>query len=217
MTKSTWAVIIIVVLLLAVGAAVAYREPLSRLFSRPQAQAPVLESPGTGVQMQQYATTTFALQYPPEYALGEAYAYDQFGPKKLIHGVSLAIPAAMATASTSSPQAGTNLSAGTYLSIEQLPRAKKCTGDIFISADVKTQTVTEGGIDYSLATTSGAAAGNRYEELVYALATSSPCTAVRYYIHSSGIENFVEGAVQEFDKEALLTSFDKIRQSLVLQ
>src|SRR3989344_8470037 len=110
MTKSTWAVIIIVALLLAVGAAVADREPLSRLFSRP-APAPVLESPGTGVQTQQYATTTFALQYPSEYVLNEAYAYDQFGPKKLIHGVSLAIPAAMAT--------GTTLSAGTYLSVEQ--------------------------------------------------------------------------------------------------
>ena len=217
MTKSTWAIIIIVVLLLAAGAAVAYREPLSRLFSRPQAQAPVLESPGTGVQTQQYATTTFALQYPPEYALGEAYAYDQFGPKKLIHGVSLAIPAAMATASTSSPQAGTNLSAGTYLSVEQLPRAKKCTGDIFISADVKTQTVTEGGIDYSLATTSGAAAGNRYEELVYALATSSPCTAVRYYIHSTDIGNYPAGTVREFDRITLIDAFDTIRRSVVMR
>src|SRR3989338_9207955 len=103
MTKSTWAIIIIVVLLLAAGAAVAYREPLSRLFSRPQAQTPVLESPGTGVQTQQYSTTTFSLQYPPDYALNEAYAYDQFGPKKLIHGISLVIPAAMATGTTLSP------------------------------------------------------------------------------------------------------------------
>ena len=209
MTKSTWAVIIIVALLLAAGAAVAYREPLSRLFSRPQAQAPVLESPGTGAQTQQYATTTFALQYPPEYALGEAYAYDQFGPKKLIHGVSLTIPAAMAT--------GTTLSAGTYLSIEQLPRAKKCTGDIFINADVKMQTVTEGGIGYSLATTSGAAAGNRYEEQVYALATSSPCTAVRYYIPSTDIGNYPAGTVREFDRITLIDAFDTIRRSVVMR
>ena len=208
MTKSTWAVIIIVVLLLAAGAAVAYREPLSRLFSRP-APAPVLESPGTGAQTQQYATTTFALQYPPEYALGEAYAYDQFGPKKLIHGVSLAIPAAMAT--------GTTLSAGTDLSVEQLPRAKKCTGDIFINADVKTQTVTEGGIDYSFATTSGAAAGNRYEEQVYALATSSPCTAVRYYIHSTDIGAYPAGTVREFDRITLIDAFDTIRRSVIMR
>ena len=209
MTKSTWAIIIIVVLLLAAGAAVAYREPLSRLFSRPQAQTPVLESPGTGVQTQQYSTTTFSLQYPPDYALNEAYAYDQFGPKKLIHGISLVIPAAMAT--------GTTLSADTYLSVEQLPRAKKCTGDIFISADVKTQTVTEGGIDYSLATTSGAAAGNRYEELVYALATSSPCTAVRYYIHSTDIGNYPAGTVREFDRITLIDAFDTIRRSVVMR
>src|SRR3989338_2748625 len=209
MTKSTWAIIIIVVLLLAAGGAVAPAEPLSRLFSRPQAQTPVLESPGTGVQTQQYSTTTFSLQYPPDYALNEAYAYDQFGPKKLIHGISLVIPAAMAT--------GTPLSADTYLSVEQLPRAKKCTGDIFISADVKTQTVTEGGIDYSLATTSGAAAGNRYEELVYALATSSPCTAVRYYIHSTDIGNYPAGTVREFDRITLIDAFDTIRRSVVMR
>jgi len=156
-----------------------------------------------------YTTSTYSVKYPSDFVLNAQYAYDLFGPNKLINGVKVTIPSAMAT--------GTNLSADTYLSIEQLPRAKKCTGDIYLTASVVARTITEGGVDYSFASSTGAAAGNRYEEQVYALATSSPCTAVRYYIHSSGIENFVEGAVQEFDKEALLTSFDKIRQSLVLQ
>ena len=156
-----------------------------------------------------YTTSTYSVKYPSDFVLNAQYAYDLFGPNKLINGVKVTIPSAMAT--------GTNLSADTYLSIEQLPRAKKCTGDIYLTASVVAQNITENGTDYSFASSTGAAAGNRYEEHVYALATSSPCTAVRYYIHSSGIENFVEGAVQEFDKEALLTSFDKIRASLVLQ
>ena len=164
-----------------------------------------------------YTTSTYSVKYPSDFVLNAQYAYDQFGPNKLINGVKFTIPASVAMASTSSPQAGTNLSSDTYLSIEQLPRAKKCTGDIYLTASVVAQNITENGTDYSFASSTGAAAGNRYEEHVYALATSSPCTAVRYYIHSSGIENFVEGAVQQFDKEALLTSFDKIRASLVLQ
>ena len=164
-----------------------------------------------------YATSTYSVRYPGNFVLNAQYAYDQFGPNKLINGVKFTIPASVAMASTSSPQAGTNLSSDTYLSIEQLPRAKKCTGDIYLTASVVAQNITENGTDYSFASSTGAAAGNRYEEHVYALATSSPCTAVRYYIHSTNIGNYPAGAVREFDKAALLTEFDKIRASLVLQ
>ncbi len=155
-----------------------------------------------------YATSTYSVKYPGNFALNAQYAYDQFGPKKLINGVKFIIPATMAT--------GTNLSGDTGVSVEQLPRAKNCTADIYLEANVTAHTVSEGGIDYSLASSTGAAAGNRYEEYVYALPNSSPCTAVRYYIHSATIENFPAGQVAEFDKAALLGEFDKIRTSLVL-
>jgi hypothetical protein len=100
--------------------------------------------------------------------------------------------------------------------VEQLPRAKNCTGDIFVYDNVKATTRTENGVTYSVASTSGAGAGNFYEETIYALAGSVPCTAVRYYIHSSNIGNYTPGTVREFDKNALLDSFDDIRTSLVL-
>jgi len=48
------------------------------------------------------------------------------------------------------------------------------------------------------------AAGNRYEEQVWALKDSSPCFAVRYFIHSTVVENYPEGTVIEFDKPASL-------------
>ncbi len=207
MTKSTWAVVIVVILMLAIGGAIAYRGPLLRLVApAPKAPPVATTTPDTTAAWQSYATSTYSFKYPQSYAFNTAYAYDQFGPAKLIVGVSITIPAAMAT--------GTNLSADTRLSIEQLPRAKKCTGDIFILANVAAQNITAEGTDYSLATTSGAAAGNLYEEHVYALATSTPCTAVRYLVHSANIANYEPGAVREFDRAALLGEFDKIRRSV---
>lgn len=154
-----------------------------------------------------YATSTYSVKYPSNFILNAPYAYGAFGPKKPIYGVKFIIPGTVAT--------GTNLSADTGISVEQLPRAKNCTGDIYLQANVTARTITENGTEYSFASSSGAAAGNRYEEDVYALATSSPCTAVRYFIHSSNIGNYPAGMVREFDRGALLTEFDKIRASLI--
>lgn len=159
-----------------------------------------------GVATSTYATSTYSIVYPASYTKDEAYAYDKFGPTKLIHGVKFVIPESMAT--------GTTLSANTYIAVEQLPRAKKCTADIYIKEDVRAYAFTENGVAYSVATTSGAAAGNMYEEMVYALSGSSPCTAIRYFIHSSNIGNYAPGAVQEFNRAQLLSDFDTIRRSL---
>lgn len=147
------------------------------------------------------------VKYPRTYSLNEAYQYMGV-PNKPIDGVKLTIPTDMAT--------GTNLSMDTGISIEQLPRAISCTGDIFVLDNVKANAVTENGVVYSVATTSDAGAGNRYEETVYAIEGSKPCTAVRYFIHYSAIENFGPGAVREFDRAALLADFDKIRASVIV-
>jgi hypothetical protein len=208
MTKSTWAVITFFILMVGIGAAIVYRSQLKALLQRP-APAPVATTtPNPAATLQSFATTTFSLRYQPEYTLNTVFAYDQFGPKKLIHGISLTIPLTMAT--------GTNLASDTYISVEQLPRAKNCTGDIFVNATVVPQSLTDSGVEYSLATTSGAGAGNLYEEQVYARVGSTPCTAVRYYIHSGNIGNYPAGAVREFDRAALLAGFDQIRRSLAL-
>lgn len=157
-----------------------------------------------------YASTTLgvSLEYPKEFTTNEVYAYNHFGPKKLIRGVSFVIPFTMAT--------GTNLSPETYVSVEQLPNAKNCTGDIFIVPNVKPQTVTENGVEYSVATTSDPGAGNLYEETVYAIVGSKPCTAVRYFVHSMQIANYEPGTVTEFDRAGLLSKFDALRRSLML-
>ena len=171
----------------------------------PQAAAPIAPQAVTST----YATTTFSVVYPVEYVADENYAYDQFGLAKLIHGVKFTIPGTVAT--------GTNLSSDSYVSVETLPRAKRCSADIYINADVKSQEIVgDTGVTYSLATSSGAAAGSVYEEMVYALPSSSPCIAIRYFLHTTAMDNYEPGTVREFDRSAILAAFDKIRQSLVL-
>ncbi len=193
----------VIILLLAAGGILFYL--------RNKTAAPVIPPAEVATSTTEtYASTTLgvSLQYPTGYTLNESYTYSLFGPNKLIHGVSFTIPATMAT--------GTNLATDTYVSVEQLPHAKNCTGDIFLPANVTAQTVTEGSVEYSLASSTGAAAGNRYEEWVYALVGSQPCTAVRYFIHYGVIENYPPGMVQAFDHTALINQFDAIRRSLVL-
>ena len=146
--------------------------------------------------------------YPQDFTLNESYAYTGV-PNKPISGVKLTIPAKMAT--------GTNLGADTGLSVESLPRARSCTGDIYLLDNVRAENVVENGIEYSVASTSDAGAGNFYEETVYALPGSKPCTAVRYFIHTTNIGNYPEGTVREYDRGALLADFDKIRWSLELK
>lgn len=159
----------------------------------------------------------FTIRYPEGYAVDPNYQYQGFGPGKDISGVKFTIPKSAA--------AGTNLGTDTYLSVEELPRlsaqtGSSCTASLFLpdsaAANTKEHEVTDGGMDYSLASTTGAAAGNRYEETVYAIPGSSPCTAVRYFIHYGVIENYPPGAVRQFDEAALLAQFDAIRRTLVL-
>jgi len=179
-------------------------------FSQAPAETPTPETPAVDDRAT-YASSTLriSLKYPKDYTVDDSFSNLSVNPKKPISGVKFTIPLQTAT--------GTNLSADSGISIEWLPRAKKCTGDIYLAANVRAREVVEGNMTYSVATSSEAGAGNLYEEFVYAISSSSPCTAIRYFIHSTQFANYPPGIVIEFDRAALLADFDKIRQSLVLQ
>lgn len=179
-----------------------------RFISTPQPQLETVATTTWATYTQATTTGGFSIEYPPGYSVNAAHVYS-FSPTKSINGVSFTVPMSVAT--------GTNLSSDSYVSVEQLPRAKKCTGDIYLQANVNAREVVDGGATYSFASSTGAAAGNRYEEIIYALPNSSPCTAVRYYIHSTELTNYLEGTVRAYERAALLLEFDKIRQSLRLQ
>ena len=144
------------------------------------------------------------------YSVDPNYEYTEQGPGKSIAGVKFTIPALDAEQ--------TNLSTDTYISVEHLPAGAVCDAAAFLSdPNVKSKTVKEGVLSYSVASSTDAGAGNRYEEWVYARTDSAQCIAVRYYIHYAAIENFTPGDVNEFDKAALLEKFDQIRRTLALQ
>lgn len=164
----------------------------------------------TGALTQIYASSTLGvtIRFPQNYTVNQKFAYTGLGPNKTIKGVSFTIPATAAT--------GTNLSKDTYVSVETLPSATSCTADKFLDQGGKSVAFSDSGVDYSVATTSGAGAGNLYDEAVFAIPGTSPCTAVRYFIHSTNIGNYPAGAVKEFNRAAVINEFDLIRRTLVL-
>lgn len=169
----------------------------------------------TNTLLQVFASSTLGItiRFPQNYTVDQKYQYQGLGKGISIPGVKMTVPAAATT--------GTNLSKDTYLSVETALKPGFCTADRFLDLSgnpkgtAKPIAFTDGGVAYSVATTTGAAAGNIYEEAVFAIANSSPCTAVRYFIHSSNIGNYTTGTVKEFDKVGVINEFDAIRRTLI--
>lgn len=154
-------------------------------------------------------TEGFSISYPVDYVADESYVYQALGPGRDINGVKFTIP--------SKVSAGTNLGADSYISVETLPGAiNSCSAEIYLDNSKSAGFVDENGHRYSIATSSGAAAGNRYDEKVYATPVTGGCIAVRYFIHYGVFENYPPGAIKQFDEQALMNKFDAIRRTLVL-
>lgn len=150
----------------------------------------------------------FSLRLPEGYTVNEKYTYQALGPKKSIAGIQFTIPTSLTK--------GTNLSTDSYISVEQIPKSQTCTASSFLAGQPAAKNTTEHGTEYSMATATDAAAGNRYEETVYALVGTNPCIAVRYFIHYGVFENYPAGSVKQFDKDALIKQFDAIRSTLTV-
>ena len=149
----------------------------------------------------------FSIRYPTDYSINTSYKYQALGPGKDISGVKFTIPSSITT--------GTNLSNfDTGISVEIIPATQDCNANLFLDGNTNAQIVTDNGSDYSFASTTQGAAGNRYEEEVWTISEINSCIAIRYFIHSTNIENYPEGTVLEFDRAALINQFEKIRHSL---
>ncbi|MGD0328294.1 MAG: MliC family protein [Minisyncoccia bacterium] len=164
-------------------------------------------------QIYSNSTYGFSIRLPADYTVDESYQYQELGPDKDISGIKFTIPASVAT--------GTNLSPGSYISVEEIsktnPPAGGCAATLFLDPqNIATSTLTDGDVTYLVASSTGAAAGNRYEETVYALPGTNPCIAMRYFIHYGVIENYPAGMVQEFNQPELLATFDAIRRTLII-
>ncbi len=154
------------------------------------------------------AAKGFSIRYPADYTVDTAYRYQALGPGEQIPGVAFSVPASLAR--------GTNLSADSHLSVETMPSAGDCTAARFLGGGVHDSTVSDAGTTYSFARRTDAGAGNRYQEMVYAVPGTSPCLAVRYLIHWTVLENYPSGTVTAFDRPALLNRLDAMRRTLVI-
>ncbi|MBU6141524.1 MliC family protein [Patescibacteria group bacterium] len=169
--------------------------------------------PDTGGTPQTYESGSngFSIRYPAGYTADQTYVYTELGPNTSIAGVKFTIPSALAS--------GTNLSSGSYISVEEIPNTHECTAGLFLPPGVRSGaplTITDQGTTYSVASSTDAAVGNRYEEDVYAIPGTDPCIAVRYFIHWSVLENYPQGSVNSFDRDSLLAQFDAVRRTLTL-
>jgi membrane-bound inhibitor of C-type lysozyme len=106
-------------------------------------------------------TVGFSIRYPADYSINTNYQYQELGPGKEINGVKFTIPASIAT--------GTNLSSDSGISVEFIPATQNCSANLFLYDGPTAQTTTDNDTEYSYALFIGAAAGNRYEEDVWAL------------------------------------------------
>ncbi len=171
----------------------------------------VLADPGNLPRVYESGSAGFSIRYPEGYRVDPSYAYTELGPGKTIAGVKFSLPP--------DSVAGTNLSSGSYISVEKIPNTHECTADLFLFPPAIAhvpQMITENGTTYSVASSTDAAVGNRYEEDVYAIPGTNPCIGVRYYIHWNVLENYPEGTVHSFSKPALFAQFDAIRRTLVI-
>lgn len=167
----------------------------------------VVADPGGLPQVYESGSNGFSLRYPANYTADYTYAYQEMGPGKDIKGVKFVIDPAIAT--------GTNLSADSYVSVEQIASTTSCTADKFLDGAVASN-LSDGITQYSYASSTGAGAGNRYEEEVFALPGTNPCIAVRYFIHYGAIENFPPGMVLPFNHDSLTAQFDAVRKTLTI-
>ncbi|MFA6503088.1 MAG: hypothetical protein WCT45_02430 [Candidatus Paceibacterota bacterium] len=165
--------------------------------------------PAGGDLPQAYANSAmkFSLRLPDGYTADESYKYTELGPDEEIAGIKFTIPSSVAT--------GTNLSSDSYISVEQIPDLPSCIAGPFLWKGQRIAlSPSDDATPFLVASSTGAAAGNRYEETVYALQDTNPCTAIRYMLHYGAMANYPEGAVREYDRAALLATFDAIRRSL---
>ena len=154
----------------------------------------------------------FTFRYPNDYPLNSNYRYYALKNNSNARGVKVFVSDAITTS--------TNLAADSGVSIESVTidpaSSTPCAVNMFLDAPATSTRMIENGVRYSVATTTDAAAGNRYEETVWLISGTNPCIAIRYFIHYTNRSNFGSESIAEFDRQTLLNVFNKIRWSLIL-
>ncbi|HRH32959.1 MAG TPA: hypothetical protein PK720_02375 [bacterium] len=201
--------IVVGVLVIAVGiwyvVSSISKKPLDSTNQGTNNQTPPVEVVDPNWKKYSNDTYTFSIEYPIDFIQNENYIYQALGPGKDIKGVAFNISEAH--------NKGTNLSSDSYFSVEQLPGDQECIARNFISNPLTENTVEENGHTYSVVTGGDAAAGNRYEDTVFATKINSICYGLRLMVHTTVIENYEPGTIKEYDRQKLVTLYNRFRST----
>ncbi len=164
-----------------------------------------------GSRLNTYADFNLGLsvRYPSDFVVNERYYYSGMGLDNQIQGVSFSVP--------ESKLKGTNLLQGTKASVEVIPNMPTCNVRLFLSDPTNIRSFLEDDVLYSSALKKTNDRHNEYEELVYAITGSSPCVAIRYLIKTAPVTSYNAASVSLYNRKDLLSAFDTMRRSLVVQ
>lgn len=153
-------------------------------------------------------TYGFKINLPEDFTVIEDYIY-QSTPARSFSGIKFAVPERI--------YKGTNLSSDSYISIERIPEySEVCVAGAFLDSSETTGVTEVNGKSFTGAYSIGAGAGNIYHEVVYATQIGVDCFGVRYFIHYGVFQNYEPGSVTEFNKDELISLFDRIRKTIII-
>lgn len=166
------------------------------------------QQPPTGWRTYGDTKLGFSIAYPEKWRVDLTHVYPTPIDDARLVGVAFIIPSKLA--------AHTNLSTDTYLSVESVPSASSCKASAFLSTTDTERDEDQRTLHWSVATAGDAGASNFYDETVYALKDSHPCLGIRYFIHSTNVDNYPAGTIRQFDKAGLVRWLDRIRSTFAL-
>lgn len=93
-----------------------------------------------------------------------------------------------------------------------------CTEPVVLdAAETVVGEVTFNRVTFTKTESSGVGAGNVYEQTHYRAARNDTCFEFTYFIHYGNIGNYDPSTVTEFNREALLQSFDEVLSTFTLR
>lgn len=151
----------------------------------------------------------FAVDYPSDFIVDEKHTYERIEKKALI-GVAFRVSQRFLT--------NTNLSSDSYIAIERSDTGgESCDASNFLSSNTSYEFRKVNNVDYTYSKVSEGAAGNFYEDTVYAQnIRKSTCLIARLFTHSLNIGALGgrDSIIRAYDRVALEKLFQDIIASI---
>ncbi len=161
-----------------------------------------------------FLSNGFSIRYPKGYGLNSDYEDDgSKSGKKGLSGIKISVYESMID--------GTNLLVDSGVSVEQIPNSSSCKASMFFkgneNANGSEADVEDFGVLYSVDSRKDRRMNITYEEKIWAIKNTNPCTAIRYFFYYKNPDMLdPDDRIRQFDRAALNQTFDDIRHSVVV-